>query len=417
MADGDGDTDLGNRFADLARQLRAQSSADSHHGPGHVAAAEIRASRVAAMAKKSSPFWRDMLANIDPSRATWDVLPVVDRAMFARRLDDTFTDSRLTTDVIARHFREHAARLLYGQYSIFYSAGVGGSPLFYVYDWLTWVTYGAALLRALGRAGAPTNVPVALLGSDDSRHTLPRLAPLFASGGVIGLQDGSDSAWRKLETMMPPVLIGYSSALGMAARAQLKGDLRIRPQYILAGSDYLSEADRESIFAAWNTNACVYYSTTEAGIIASQCAKGGSLHINQDHVLVEQRNGDLLVTQLTNRAQPTVRYRLPERGRLVTGPCPCGSGGPRLVIDPGRTRQPLMLATETGRWAEVHPIIMRTALDEFGPELRFTWDAPVGTVQITGPRQHLDAARVAAERALARAGAPAPVRTTSTGRA
>lgn len=369
------------------------------------------------MAKQSSPFWRDILANIDLSLAAWDVLPVVDRAMFARRLDDTFTDSRLMTGVISRHFRECAARLLYGQYSIFYSAGADGNPLFYVYDWPTWVTFGAALLRALERAGAPADAAVALLGSDDSRHTLSRLGPLFPSGGVIGLQDGAGPAWRKLEAMMPSVLIGYSSALAMAARAQLKGDLRIRPRYVLAGSDYLSEADRESIFAAWNTDVCEYYSTTEAGIIASQCAKGGSLHVNQDHVLVERRDGDLLVTQLTNRAQPAVRYRLPERGRLVTGSCPCGSAGLRLVIDPGRTRQPLMLATETGGLAEVHPIVMRTALDEFGPELRFTLDAPAGPVQITGPRQHLGAARAAVERALARAGTPVPVRTTSTGRA
>lgn len=369
------------------------------------------------MAKKSSPFWREILANVDPLLAAWDVLPVVDRAMFTRRLDDTFTDSRLMTDVIARHFRERAATLLYDQFSIFYSAGADGNPLFYVYDRPTWVTYGAAMLRALERAGAPTDAVVALLGSDDSRHTLPRLGPLFPSGGVIGLQDGAGQAWRELEAMMPAVLIGYSSALAMAARAQLNGDLRIKPRYILAGSDYLSAADRKSMFAAWNTDACVYYSTTEAGVIASQCAKGGSLHINQDHVLVEQRDGELLVTQLTNRAQPAIRYRLPERGRLVTGSCPCGSGGLRLEIDPGRTRQPLMLATETGRLAEVHPIVMRTALDEFGPELRFTWDAPAGTVQIMGPRQHLGAARVAVERALVRAGTPAPVRTTQTGSA
>lgn len=368
------------------------------------------------MAKERSPFWRDLLQHVDPFRTDWAHFPVTDRAKVAARLDETFTDDRLDASVISQHFRDRAAAPLFDEYAVFYSSGADGRPLYYVYDWRTWAGYGAAMLRALERAGAPADVPVALLGSADSRHTLPRLAPLFRAGQVIGLQDGASAAWRGLECMMPQVVIGYSSALAMAARAALAGNLNIKPKYVLAGSDFLSQADRHLIREAWKVDACVYYSTTEAGIIASQCINAGFLHINEDQVLVEQLGADLLVTQLTNRPQPALRYRLAERGRILAGVCPCGSAGARLEIDPGRIREPLVLDSDTGHPAEVHPIVFRSALDEFATPATVTWDPSENTILVTGPFQQLDAVSAAVRRALSRAGARATVRARVSGK-
>lgn len=365
--------------------------------------------RLLIMAKDRSPFWQGLLHEIDPRDASWHMFPVVDREMFTRNLNDTFTDRRLSVELISRCIQHQEVTLFADDYVLFYSLGASQQGLYYVYEREAWATYGAALLRAIHLAGASTSMPTVLLGSNDIRHTLPRLAPLFPSGTVIGLQDGVSTAWRKLEAVMPLVLIGYSSAIAMAARAQLNRALRICPQYVVAGNDYLSESDRDSIRAAWGIDACVYYSTTEAGIIASQCSAAGSLHVNQDHVFVENLREDLLVTQLINRPQPAVRYRLPERGRILTGTCPCGSAMPRLVINPGRTRNPLIFGSATGRYAEVHPIVIRSALDGLGTGLTAAWSTSEQAIVITGQEQHLSAARMAVERALIRAGVHVPV--------
>lgn len=405
----------GTHFAGLARQAHESWRAGAGSGAACAGSAEVRARSLAAMAKERSPFWRELLQHVDPFRTDWVHFPITDRANVTARLDETFTDDRLGTSVISRQFRDRAAAPLFGEYAVFYSSGADGRPLYYVYDRPTWVGYGAAMLRALERAGAPADVPLALLGSADSRHTLPRLAPLFRSAQVIGLQDGASAAWRELESMMPQVVIGYSSALAMAARAALAGNLTIKPQYVLAGSDFLSEADRQLIREAWNVDACVYYSITEAGIIASQCINAGFLHINEDQVIVEQLGVDLLVTQLTNRPQPALRYRLAERGRVLAGACPCGSAGARLEIDPGRVRQPLVLDSYTGHPAEVHPIVFRSALDEFATPVTVTWDASEHAILVTGPFQQHDAVKAAVQQALHRAGARATVRTRVSG--
>lgn len=374
--------------------------------------AGARARKLAAIAKEKSPLWRKLLRDVDPFLTAWTMFPVVDREMISRSLDESFTDPRMTAEVVARHFSGQAAELLFGEYYVFCSAGAMGTPLYYAYDRKTWAAYGEALMRAMARAGMSADVPVALLGSDDSRHTLPRLAPLFRSAHVIGLQEGTDTAWQKLAAMMPSTIIGYSSALSMAARAQLRGELRVSPRYILAGSDYLSPSDRNAIVAAWGVEPYTYYSVTEAGIVASQCREGGFLHVHSDQVLVEERAGELLVTQLTNEAQPTLRYRLPERGRLRSGQCPCGSLESHLVVEPGRTRRPFTVTSPTGRRVEVHPIVIRSAIDQLGTGLAVTWDAAASVFTIAGPEGLLDPARAAVEHALARSGLPMPVRTT-----
>lgn len=72
------------------------------------------------------------------------------------------------------------------------------------------------------------------------------------------------------------------------------------------------------------------YGAAEAGIIAFECP-GGSLHVNEEHVIVEVENGEIVVTNLLSHSFPFIRYRLGDyislRERFV---CPCGRKG--LVI-------------------------------------------------------------------------------------
>lgn len=66
--------------------------------------------------------------------------------------------------------------------------------------------------------------------------------------------------------------------------------------------------------------------------IALEC-EHGRFHANEDHFLVEEDSGELLVTTLTREAMPLLRFRTRIAGRLEHERCECGRAG--LQVIPG----------------------------------------------------------------------------------
>ena len=76
--------------------------------------------------------------------------------------------------------------------------------------------------------------------------------------------------------------------------------------------------------------------------IAHECRYHEGLHINDDHILPEiihpatgkpaapGETGELVLTTLSARAFPLIRFRTGDMARFITDPCPCGSGFTRI---------------------------------------------------------------------------------------
>jgi phenylacetate-CoA ligase len=70
------------------------------------------------------------------------------------------------------------------------------------------------------------------------------------------------------------------------------------------------------------------------------------MHVNAENLLVEVvvngvpsigQEGEIVVTDLRNRAMPLIRYQTRDTGRLDAGACRCGRGLPLLHLTGGRT--------------------------------------------------------------------------------
>jgi phenylacetate-CoA ligase len=109
----------------------------------------------------------------------------------------------------------------------------------------------------------------------------------------------------------------------------------------LAG-ELLTDARRARIADLWQADVYNLYGCTEAGNIAADCS-AGRLHLAWDHFLLEILDetrgrpaapGELglaVVTTLTRRAMPLLRFVLGDYVRLRSGPpCPCGRTSPVL---------------------------------------------------------------------------------------
>ncbi len=119
---------------------------------------------------------------------------------------------------------------------------------------------------------------------------------------------------------------------------------------ILAGEP-VDAAFRAHIEEQLHVDTWLHYGLSEVPgpAIAFECEHRNGLHIHDEHflpeiidpqtgqVLPEDETGELVLTTLTTRAFPLIRFRTGDRARLITAPCPCGRPMIRMEWENGRT--------------------------------------------------------------------------------
>ena len=139
---------------------------------------------------------------------------------------------------------------------------------------------------------------------------------------------------------------GYPSALESLAKKQQAGQLHIHPVLVNAAGETLTAAARQQIEADFGCRVGNYYGSSEAVGLTYECA-AQRLHVNSDWYILEpvdehdrrvppgELSHDVLVTNLANRIQPIIRYRMGDR--VAIGPETCSCGGP---FPPDSCRRP-----------------------------------------------------------------------------
>jgi phenylacetate-CoA ligase len=149
------------------------------------------------------------------------------------------------------------------------------------------------------------------------------------------------------------------------------------PRVWMYGGDMLSETGRELIERNFG---CIVYSTyqsVETGKIGFQCEHREGFHLNIDLCalrLVDEsgqnvklgQEGEVVISNLYNRAMVLLNYRLGDLGILATNPCSCGRGLPLLEQLKGRVSEKIYLPN--GRRIDTETLVL-SFKDELGPSL------------------------------------------------
>jgi phenylacetate-CoA ligase len=158
---------------------------------------------------------------------------------------------------------------------------------------------------------------------------LVRTRPRLLEGYVGSLVEFADFLERTGRTVPPPAAVATTAA-------PLTGSIRAR----------LEEVFRAPVHDE--------YRGSEVGWMAGECAQRDGLHVFADwrrievvgpngRVLPDGEVGDLVITDLSNRAFPLIRYRLGDRGAMLERRCPCGVNLPLMAPVDGRTTDLLRL--------------------------------------------------------------------------
>jgi phenylacetate-coenzyme A ligase PaaK-like adenylate-forming protein len=300
--------------------------------------------------------------------ASLDEVPVLTKADLVERFDELVTDRRLRRAELADFVRANPAGGAFGRYRLALSSGSTGRPALVAFDPQEWAGLLAASAAMRALAGSPTGRQ-AKVGSPSPWHLSAQLGATLQDPRRPALRlpvtTPIDTLVAELERFGPALLTAYPSVLGLLA-----GRADVAPTHVFGGGEVLTGATRRRVREAWGVEPFDQYVTTEAGPIAGECEAHAGMHVLGDHVVLEVVDatrrpvpagtyGDaVLVTTLSSRTIPLLRYELSDRVCLLAEPCACGRPGPRVAGIAGRAREVLRLGG-----VAVHPSVLTGVLD------------------------------------------------------
>jgi len=154
---------------------------------------------------------------------------------------------------------------------------------------------------------------------------------------------------RDLEQYQPDNILAYAGSAYLFSRFLL--EKRCKPNYphvsIITSAETLSDEMRSTIEKCFSVPVYNRYGSREVGCIASECSRHAGLHMHIDKKIevldlhtnrpVFEKPGRVVVTLLSNRALPLIRYDLGDIGICSEVPCTCGVNAPLLRKVLGRS--------------------------------------------------------------------------------
>lgn len=303
---------------------------------------------IARFAAANSGFYRDLYRErgVDVMRIDeggWGELPVVTRSMLKEDLDRVPTEEAVPSNVRPA-----------------LTGGSTGEPLKVLHDTrvpllgLSWRMY-----RWWGIEPWDNLARVARWGFgrvDTIKNSLSWWPTRHAYLDASYISEETMQAFhRQLLRVRPKLLEGYVGSLLEFARFVQDNRLPL-PKLVAVATTAapLTENSRQVLQNVFGAPVFDEYRGSEFGWMAGECRFQDGLHLFADvrrfevldddgKVLPPGETGNLVITDLTNRVFPLIRYSIGDRGTLRAGACPCGVSLPIMAKPDGRTTDVLRL--------------------------------------------------------------------------
>lgn len=199
---------------------------------------------------------------------------------------------------------------------------------------------------------------------------------------AISAERSFEEAADRIDEVKPDIVYSFGSYADLFFRhLATRGRRLSAPRLWLYGGDMLHSERREWIEREFGILVTSTYQTVETGRLGFECELRRGFHLNVDLCAVRLIDagggsvapgvaGELVVSNLFNRAMILLNYRLGDRGVLAVAACPCGRGLPLLERLEGRVSEVLRLAD--GR--EIPALVFRNQVRE---ELAFAFQCQI----------------------------------------
>jgi phenylacetate-CoA ligase len=342
-----------------------------------------RLAELRQFAQARSPFYQRFHHGLD-QRPLAD-LPVLSKAVMMEHFDELVTDRNVRlSDADAFLSADPGDRLFRGRYVVLSTSGSTGRRGVFLFNEEEWLTALAMITRPMAWAGlTPTGFRPprsAMIASTTPWHYSTRISRSLASRILPALRldagESLDTIIDRLNDWQPEVLAVYPSVLIQLADAQLSGRLRIRLRSVATSAEVLPHETRRRVREAWGIRVFDTYGATEYAPIAAECAHGRK-HLFDDEAIIEVVDEDgrpvqsgvrgerVLLTVLSRRTQPLIRYEISDMVTPLDGACECGRPFRLIEAIEGRVEDILYFADRTGgtQSVAVHPNVFHDLLE------------------------------------------------------
>ena len=322
--------------------------------------ARARDERVRALVEEAAvsvPHYRDLFRelgiDVREIRTADDLgrLPLLDRATVAA--DPTLLRSAAVADE---------------DVSVVHTSGVTGEPLPIAHDrasLLRNIVWSRRESKPVSTFGVPAfgGSVVAVLEPEATARQVDRAnrglawRPGRPKKTIVSTDDPLDVAVAAIEEAKPDLVVGFGSYLELLFRTvAARGGLAHLPKVIRYGADAMTGYGRGEIERALGVPVLGGYGAAESLRLGYVCEQRSGFHLHDDlvHVVAvdetgaavpDGTTGELVISNLVNRATVLLNYRLGDLGRIERDACPCGRASPRLVEIVGRTADVVRLPT------------------------------------------------------------------------
>lgn len=156
---------------------------------------------------------------------------------------------------------------------------------------------------------------------------------------------------RRLWAFRPKVIYGYPNAIEQFATFVERHLVPIKVERVLCTAEKLRDHQRELFRRVFGGEVFDLYCSREHGCVGFECGSHDRYHVDAGSVIVEilrdgrparpGESGEIVVTDLLNRAMPFIRYVTGDVATASDGPCSCGCALPTFSSLDGRTADTL----------------------------------------------------------------------------
>lgn len=327
-----------------------------------------RIRRMVRHAARTVPHYRDLFARegIDPDdvrgAADLDRLPLLDKDLVRSRPDLFLSEGRAgrsALSVLTNGSTGAPMRVHHDRRSVLLNLAFGERER-------------GPVIAGCGGTFRPREIYVgnetSVMKDVTAFHRENTLMPVRPRRRFVSVREPIESVAALMNEERPDLLTGYGGWIDLFFKAVAARGIDLHPpKMVMYMAEALPPGGREHIEEGFGIPVMSRYSAAEAFKIGYFCEERTGFHVHEDLCHVRTLDGQVVISNLVNRATVLLNYPIGDMGSLSEEPCPCGRTFRLLSELEGRVEDILTLAD--GRF--VHPRAVWQVFKEYPEVLQY----------------------------------------------
>ncbi|MCJ7571832.1 MAG: hypothetical protein MUO82_08155 [Candidatus Thermoplasmatota archaeon] len=279
--------------------------------------------KILKYAYKNSKFYHDFYASNGIDEKDLDTIelekiPTVDKNNIMQHFDDVLTVDDLKKKELLEFIDEskNPDDLFKNKYHVIHTSGSSGKVGIFVYtkkEWDTFYPYITKLFNFNFKRNKSAFIGATgghFTGNSFISWSGKGLTSLFCKPLILDVNEPIDEIIRKLNDFQPDILGGYFNSLKILAKKQEQSLLNIKPKTLTNCGEGINQKDKKYITKIFNAPMSNLYGFAECVVCGFGKDEYNGIYLIDDISLIEDKEDHILLTNLFNKTEPIIRYRI-----------------------------------------------------------------------------------------------------------